>query len=96
MTTQLRSPHEQVAEEVRALLARRRMSGRAAARQLGWTSDYMHRRLDGRTAFDVNDVTAIARLLDVPISALFAGLDSRDDQTRKTLIPDLDKPITQR
>lgn len=74
-TPTMRSPHEVVADEVRAALARRRISGRAAARELGWTSDYIHRRLDGRTALDANDLVALARLLDVPVASFFAGLE---------------------
>lgn len=56
------------------MLARRRMSGRAAARHLGWKTDYMWRRLDGRTAFDVNDLAALAGLLDVPVTTFFQGI----------------------
>ncbi|WP_344409238.1 helix-turn-helix transcriptional regulator, partial [Actinomadura nitritigenes] len=76
MSTPTRSPHEAVAEEARALLARRRISGRAAARGLGWKTDYMWRRLDGRTPFDVNDLVALARLLGVPVTTLIAPLES--------------------
>ena len=75
-TPQTRSPHEVVAGEVRASLARQRVSGRAAARTLGWTSDYIHRRLDGRTPFDANDLVALAALLDVPVASFFAEVPS--------------------
>ncbi len=67
-------PHEQVAAEVRAALARRRMSGRAAAREIGWKPAYIGRRLSGETPFDVNDLMALAALLDVPVSAFFEGV----------------------
>ena len=65
------SPHMAVAAEVRAALARQRISGRGAARELGWKSDYLWRRLDGRTPFDVNDLVAVAALLDVPVTDFF-------------------------
>lgn len=69
-----RQPHEWVADEVRAALARRRISGRQAAREIGWNPNYIARRLDGRTAFDVNDLAALAALLDVPVTTFFVGL----------------------
>jgi transcriptional regulator with XRE-family HTH domain len=62
---------EEVAAEVRAQLARKRVSGASAAAQLDVTQIYLWRRLSGRVAFDVNDLTALARLLDVPVTAFF-------------------------
>jgi hypothetical protein len=52
------STTEIVAGEVRAYLGRRRLSGRAAAMQLGWTQQYMSRRLTGAIPFDVADLAA--------------------------------------
>lgn len=60
----------QVAEEVRAWLARRRMSGAQLARELGRSQTFIAKRLDGRQAFDVDDLEAVARILDVPAGAL--------------------------
>jgi transcriptional regulator with XRE-family HTH domain len=68
--------HERVAGEVRAEMARRRISGRRVARELGWTVNYAHRRFSGETPLDVNDLAAIAAVLDVPISTFIAPLDS--------------------
>lgn len=62
---------QEVAAEVRAQLARQRVSGAAAAAQLGWSQIYLWRRLSGRVAFDVNDLSALASLLDVPVATFF-------------------------
>ncbi|MEU9022359.1 helix-turn-helix transcriptional regulator [Actinomadura sp. NPDC048394] len=62
---------DQVAEEVRALLARRRLSARAAAQQLGWTPMYLSRRMNGSAPFNVDDLAALAQLLNVPITDFF-------------------------
>ena len=63
-------PHD-VAAEVRAHLARQRLSGRQAAIRLGWTQPYMSRRLTGEIPFDVADLEAIADLLGIPATAFF-------------------------
>lgn len=60
-----------VAGEVRAQLARQRISGRQAALRLGWTPPYLSRRLIGEIPFDVADLEALAGLLDLPITAFF-------------------------
>jgi transcriptional regulator with XRE-family HTH domain len=60
-----------VASEVRAHLARHRLSGRRAALALGWTQPYMSRRLTGEIPFDVADLEAIADLLGIPVVAFF-------------------------
>ena len=70
-TTSTRTAHERVAGEVRATLARRRLSGRKVAQQLGWSPNYAHRRFSGETPLDVNDLVALAQLLDEPLSSFF-------------------------
>lgn len=60
-----------VAGEVRAYLARRRLSARQAAIKLGWTAPYLSRRLTGEVPFDVADLAAIAELLEVPVTVFF-------------------------
>jgi transcriptional regulator with XRE-family HTH domain len=62
-----------VANEVRAQLARRRISGQQAADRLGWTQGYIQRRLAGKVAFDVADLGALAALLEVPVTAFFVA-----------------------
>jgi transcriptional regulator with XRE-family HTH domain len=68
-------PYEAVAAEVRAWLARRQISGRSAASQLGMTEIYLNRRLRGAVAFNVIDLSAIANLLNVPITVFFESPD---------------------
>jgi transcriptional regulator with XRE-family HTH domain len=65
------TPHEAVAAEVRAGLARQKLSGVRAARKLGWTQNYISRRLSGSVPFDVTDLVAIAELLDIPVTRFF-------------------------
>ena len=67
------SLQESVAAEIRAQLARRRLSGRQAALMLGWTSPYLSRRLTGEVAFDVADLEALAELLSVPVASFLQG-----------------------
>ena len=67
------SLRESVAAEIRAQLARRRLSGRQAAALLGWTSPYLSRRLTGEVPFDVSDLEAMAALLDVPVASFLQG-----------------------
>lgn len=66
-----------IAEEVRALLGRRRMSASTLARQMGVTQRYVSRRLTGDAPFDANDLQRIAGTLGVPVRALLP--DSVDD-----------------
>lgn len=56
-----------VAEEIRALLARRRMSGRELARALDVSPSWVSYRLTGTQPIDVNDLDRIARVLGVGI-----------------------------
>jgi transcriptional regulator with XRE-family HTH domain len=65
------SPHELVAAEVRAELARQQLSGVRAAKALGWTQNYISVRLRGVVPFDVTDLIKIADLLEVPVSVFF-------------------------
>ena len=64
-----------IAGNVRALLGRHRTSQTAMARHLGTTQQSLSRRLVGEVAFDTDELSAIAAYFDVPITALFDGLD---------------------
>jgi DNA-binding Xre family transcriptional regulator len=67
---------ERIAEEIRALLARRRMSGRELTRKLGVSPNWLSLRLTGVQAIDVNDLERIATALDVrPIDLVSAAED---------------------
>lgn len=63
--------HQAIAAEVRAYLARRQLTGVATARRLGWTQNYMSRRLSGTAPFSLDDLQAVADLLEVPVTAFF-------------------------
>ena len=76
---------ETVAAEVRAQIARQRRSGRNVALELGWTQNYMWKRLAGVKAFDVEDLAAIAKVLDVPVTVFF----EQGGQLRKELLSGL-------
>lgn len=58
---------ELTAGELRATLARKRISAAELARRMGWAQSYMARRIDGRVALDIDDLEAIARILEVNI-----------------------------
>jgi transcriptional regulator with XRE-family HTH domain len=64
---------EYVSEELRALFARRRLSASQVARELGWKQMYLSRRMTGATAFDVDDLDALASYLQVDVRELFPG-----------------------
>jgi transcriptional regulator with XRE-family HTH domain len=55
----------QVAEEVRAWLARRRISGAELARRIGRSQTFVAKRLDGRQAFDIDDLEMVANVLGI-------------------------------
>lgn len=68
-TGQLR---DQVAEEVRVWLARRKMSGAELARRLGRSQTFIAKRLDGRQAFDVDDLEQVGQILGVSAADLIS------------------------
>lgn len=69
-----------VAEEVRALLARRRISGVQFAKKIGKSQPYFSRRLNGDVAFDLDDLEAIATALDIDVSDLFPSREGRSSR----------------
>jgi transcriptional regulator with XRE-family HTH domain len=66
-----------VADNVRAEMARRNKSQADIAQQLGITRQGISRRLLGRTPFDVDEIAAIARYLNVPVGVLFGTDDAK-------------------
>lgn len=58
------------AEEVRVLLARRRLSASKLAKAMGVSQTYVWRRLSGETAFDLDDLEKIADILEVDVGDL--------------------------
>lgn len=59
-----------VAEEVRALLARKRMTGDKLAAAIDRSPMYVSRRLRGEVPFDLDDLERIAAALDVIVLRL--------------------------
>lgn len=64
-----------VAEEIRALMARRRVSGRQLASQLGVSPSWVSYRLTGTQPIDVNDLHLIATALGVGVHELLPPPD---------------------
>jgi transcriptional regulator with XRE-family HTH domain len=62
---------ERIAGEIRAELARRRMTQSALAEKIGRSPMYVWRRLsDQSTALDIADLEAIAKALELPVEHL--------------------------
>ncbi len=61
---------ERTAEEIRALLARRRISAAELARRTGMKQSTLARRMTGETAFDLDDLEVIAEVLGVEVTDL--------------------------
>lgn len=61
---------EFVAEEIRVLLARKRISAAELARRTGLKQSTMSRRMTGETAFDMDDLEVIAKVLEVEVADL--------------------------
>lgn len=58
---------QQVAEEIRVMMTRRRMTGAALAKALDVSASWVSYRLNGQVAFDLNDLERIAKILDCRI-----------------------------
>lgn len=69
-TVPLERPHISVADNVRAELSRRRVSGRDLAIALDWSERTLRRRLAGVIPFTVDELTAVAKHLGVPTADL--------------------------
>ena len=63
-------PHQLVADNLAAELARKRMSGRQAARALNLSQPYVARRVSGEIPLDVNDLFMFSKLLSIDPSVL--------------------------
>lgn len=67
---------ERVAEEIRVLLARRRMSQAELARQLNVSGAWLNYRLTGKQPIDLNDLDSIAAALGVKPGDLLGSAGS--------------------
>jgi transcriptional regulator with XRE-family HTH domain len=65
---------EKVAAEIRAALARQRVTQSALADRLGVSQAWVSRRLSGEVPLTIADITQIAAELGVEVSSLTAGL----------------------
>jgi transcriptional regulator with XRE-family HTH domain len=82
---QAQAARDQIAAEVRAELARQKMSVSEAARRLGWTQSFLQRRAMGDRGFEAAELAAVAGLLDVPVQMFFEGSNVRDLGRRRGL-----------
>lgn len=69
------TPTQRVAEQIRAILGRRQLSRRWLAREVDMPVTSMNRRLRGDQPFTVDELTAVARVLEVPTTSLFPADD---------------------
>lgn len=68
-------PHKLVAAEVRAEMARQRMSQVKLAELLGVAQQTISRRIVGEVAFDITELVQIARVLDVPVRQFLGSVE---------------------
>lgn len=67
--------HNPVATSVRAEMARRGITANRLPALIGQSQPYWARRMTGRIAFDVDDLIALAKLLDVHPGVFFSGYE---------------------
>lgn len=70
-----------VAEEVRALMARRRMSQDTVAKALGISQSQLSKRLLGKVVFDLGEVQKLADFFAVDVAELVTGTTHRRPPT---------------
>ncbi len=80
-----------MAEEVRALMARRRLSGVALAALINRSQSYVSRRLTGEVPFDMDDLEAIAAALGVKAADL---VRTGDDSAARPTLANVGLPVT--
>jgi len=68
---------EIVASNLRALMARRRVTATHMAKELGVSQPSMSRRLNGQQALDVEELVWLADYFEVPVATLLDGVRSR-------------------
>ena len=86
VTGTVRSLSDEVAEEIRVLLTRRRMSQRRMAQALGVSPAWLNYRLTGVQAIDLNDLERIADVLGVTVIDLLPSAKVRPNN-RSTDLP---------
>lgn len=90
MTQGIRVQHllrERVAEEVRALLARKMMTGAELAEAIGRSPMYVSRRVRGEVAFDLDDMQRLAEVFGVEVSALLPKGGGAGSSLKEPYVP---------
>lgn len=64
---------QRVADNIRAEVARRRLSQVKLAEQVGIRQQALSRRLTGSTPFRIDELARIAEVLDIPLAELVAA-----------------------
>jgi transcriptional regulator with XRE-family HTH domain len=70
-----------VAAAVREAITRRKISERAVGDQIGMAQSNFSRRMTGEVAFSIDELVAIAAVLDEPLAGLIAGVDVPTDES---------------
>ena len=91
-TDTMRTLSDQVAEEIRVILTRRRMSQRQLAQALGVSPAWLNYRLTGVQAIDLNDLQRIANVLQVPVTALLPAVFRPNDRSDASPVRATPKP----
>lgn len=76
-----------VADEIAALLGRRRMSKAELARRLKVDETWVGKRLSGRTAFGLDDIERIAPVLGVDATELLPPRSERSERVTHRYLP---------
>ncbi|AYF29265.1 hypothetical protein CSH63_17695 [Micromonospora tulbaghiae] len=72
---------ERAAEEIRVLLARKRMSATELARRAGMKQSTLARRMTGEVAFNLDELELIADALNVPVLSLLPAALRPNDRS---------------
>lgn len=68
----MKTTAERTGANVRAEMARRNLSQKDLAERLAMSQSGLSYRLAGKTVFDIDELTRVAEVLEVPVSALLA------------------------
>lgn len=79
--------NERVAEEIRVMLARKRITATELARKAGMTQRSISRRITGEKAIDMHDLERIADALGVDVYDLLPARDRRVNRASSPAAP---------
>lgn len=86
------TPSDLVANEIRALLAGRRLTHQWLAEALGVSKSWVSYRLTGKQAIDINDMHRVADALGVDVLRLFPSPDAASSAAFPTQQPTTTDP----